>query len=37
MKFFTAILNKAEDKVRNTNLRLELGVDEIKKTFKRAD
>jgi hypothetical protein len=31
MKFLTAILNKMkEDKIRNTDIRLELGVDEVK-------
>ena len=38
IKFLRAILNEArEDRIRNTNIRLELGVDEIKMTLKRAD
>ena len=30
MKFFREILNKTKDVIRNTNIRLELGVDEMK-------
>jgi hypothetical protein len=38
MKFFRAILNKTnKNMIRNTNIRLELGLDEIKMAFKRAD
>jgi hypothetical protein len=38
MKFLRAILNKTKkDWIRNTNIRLELGVDEIKMSLKRAD
>ena len=39
IKFLRAILHKTkEDRLRNTNIRLKLRVDEIKKmTFKRAD
>ena len=37
MKFFRAILTKTmKDRIRNTNITLKLGVDEIKKAFKRA-
>ena len=31
MKFLRVILNKTKDRIRNTNIRLELGVDEINK------
>jgi hypothetical protein len=31
MKLLRAILNKRKDRIRNTNIRFELGVDEIKK------
>ena len=31
MKFFRAILNKTKNRIKNVNIRLELGVDEIKK------
>ena len=37
LNFLGAILNKTKDMIRNTNIRLELGVDEIKMSLKRAD
>ena len=33
IKFLREILNKTKDRIINTNIRLELGVDEIKITF----
>ena len=35
MKFLRAILNKTKNRIRNTNIKLKLGVYEIKKTFKK--
>ena len=37
MKFLRAILNKTKDRIGNTIIRLELGVDEIKIAFKIGD
>jgi len=38
MKFLRAILNKTKkDRIRNINIKLELGVDEIQMTLQRAD
>ena len=37
MKFFMTILNKTKkDRIKNTNIRLQLGVDEIKMTLKNC-
>ena len=37
MKFFRAILNKTKkNRIRNTNIRLELGVDEIKNGIQKS-
>ena len=36
MKFLTAILNKTKIKIKNTNIRLELGVDEIENVIQNS-
>ena len=35
-KFLRAILNKTKDRIRNTNIRLELGEDEIKNYIQKG-
>ena len=36
IKFLTAVLNKAKDRIINTNIRLELRVDEIKNYIQKS-
>ena len=36
IKFLGVILNKTKDRIRNTNIGLELGVDEIKGNFQKS-
>ena len=36
MKFLRAILNKAKDRIRDTNIRLKLGVEEIKNDIQKS-
>ena len=35
IKFLTAILNKTKDRITNTNIRLALGVDEIRNDIQK--
>jgi hypothetical protein len=36
MKLFRVILNKTKDRIRNNNIRLELGVDELKNGIQKS-
>ena len=36
MKFFRAILNRTKDRIRNTNIKLELGVNEMKNPIQKS-